>query len=212
MMYKEIDISRWKRKEHYNFFKDFDEPFFGVTFNVRVTEGFGFCKKEKISFFVYYLYATLRAVNSVEALRYRIVDDKPVVFDRVSISPTIKRANDTFGFSYIAFRDDFETFKAAAEKEIERVQAGDDLVPSADNTATIHFSALPWLRFTSLSHARQFKGEDSVPKISVGKLFEEQGEWMMPVSVHVNHALADGSHVGQFAQYFEEFMNEKYQM
>lgn len=212
MSYKKIDLATWKRREHYGFFKDFDEPFFGVTFNVKVTDGFTWCKEEGVSFFVYYLYAALKAVNEVEAFRYRIVNDAPVLYDTVSISPTIKRADDTFGFSYMEFREGFTSFKAIAEKEIARVQAGDDLDPSADNAGTIHFSALPWLRFTSLTHARQFKGEDSVPKISVGKVFREGEAWMMPVSVHVNHALADGSHVGAFAANFETFINTKYQL
>lgn len=212
MSYTEIDVDTWKRKAHYQFFKDFDEPFFGVTFHVKVSDGFSWCKQEGVSFFVYYLYATLRAVNEVEAFKFRIVNDRPVVYDKVSVSPTIKRSDDTFGFSYMEYQDDFMVFKHCAEKEIERVQAGNDLDPSADNAGTIHFSALPWLRFTSLSHARQFKGGDSVPKISVGKVFREGETLMMPVSVHVNHALADGAHVGAFAEHFEKFMNVKYQL
>lgn len=211
MRYREIDLASWKRKEHYGFFRNFDEPFFGVTFNVPVGKGYDFCKENGHSFFIYYLYATLKAVNDVEALRYRIIEDKPVVFERVSISPTIKRDDDTFGFSYMEYRDTFKEFEALAQKEVERVQSGSDLDPSGDNTGTVHFSALPWLRFTSLSHARHYRVTDSVPKISVGKLFCEGEAMMMPVSVHVNHALADGMHVGEFAERFEVYMNKKYE-
>lgn len=211
LKYKKIELETWSRKAHYLFFKGFDEPFFGVTFNVRVTEGYSYCREEGSSFFIHYLYAVLRAINDIEAFRYRIVDDSPVVFETISISPTIKRDDDTFGFSYMESRDDFKAFKSVAEKEIARVKEGNDLVPSAENVGTVHFSALPWLRFTSLSHARNYRETDSVPKISVGKLFPEGEELMMPVSVHVNHALADGSHIGAFAERFETYMNMKHE-
>ena len=210
MNWQPIDLDTWPRREHYNFFKDFDEPFFGVTFNVRVGKGYSYCRQNNRSFFVYYLYATLRAVNAVEAMRYRIVEDRPVLFEHVSVSPTIKRDDGTFGFSYMDYRSSFEGFCEIAEKEMQRVQSGNDLVPSGEDVGTVHFSALPWLQFTSLSHARNYKDNDSVPKISVGKLFRENEEWLMPVSVHVNHALADGAHVGLFAEAFEKFMNTDY--
>lgn len=210
MSWQPVDIDQWNRKDLYAFFKGFDEPFFGVTFNVRVSGGYDFCKENERSFFVYYLYATLRAVNAVEQMRIRILKDKPVIFDRVSISPTIKREDGSFGFSYMMYKDSFEDFYASTMKEIERVAQNRDLVPSGDHIGTVHFSALPWLKFTSLSHARNYKDNDSVPKISVGKLFKEDQHLMMPVSVHVNHALADGVHVGQFAEALEEFINTEY--
>lgn len=210
MRYKAIDLESWNRKPHFLFFKDFEEPFFGVTFNVRVDDGYRYCKENKLSFFVYYLFATVQAVNKVEEFRFRIVDGAPVVFDRISISPTIKREDGTFGFSYMNYTSGFSEFYILAEEEMMRVRSGTDLVPSEEDAGTIHFSALPWLRFTSLSHARSFRMNDSVPKISVGKLFEEGSGLYMPVSVHVNHALADGVHVGQFAEVFEKNMNIKY--
>jgi chloramphenicol O-acetyltransferase type A len=31
----------------------------------------------------------------------------------------------------------------------------------------------------------------------------------MPISIHVHHGLMDGSHLGQFVDYFQEIMNQK---
>jgi chloramphenicol O-acetyltransferase type A len=66
---------------------------------------------------------------------------------------------------------------------------------------------VPWIRFTSLSHARAFSFPDSIPKISFGKMVEEGGRQSMPMSIHVHHALMDGFHVGQYIDLFEELMN-----
>jgi chloramphenicol O-acetyltransferase type A len=94
-----------------------------------------------------------------------------------------------------------------AKKEIERVQSTTTLfAPKLDNDI-VHFSSLPGINFTSISHARGFSFPDSCPKISFGKMTENEGKRTMPVSIHVHHALVDGLHVGQYIDRFQELMN-----
>ena len=71
----------------------------------------------------------------------------------------------------------------------------------------MHFSSLPWLDFTSFSHARSFSFPDSSPKISFGKMTESKGKKSFSVSIHVHHGLVDGFHVGQFVEKFQELMS-----
>src|SRR5210317_1546485 len=71
-MVKELDIETWARKEHFNFFKNFEEPFFGVTVEVDCTEAYAHCRKNNISFFMYYLYLSLKASNEMACFHYRI--------------------------------------------------------------------------------------------------------------------------------------------
>jgi chloramphenicol O-acetyltransferase type A len=66
---------------------------------------------------------------------------------------------------------------------------------------------LPWIRFTSISHARSFSFKDCIPKISFGKMTEQKGVKTMPVSIHVHHAIADGSDVGLFVEKLQEILN-----
>ena len=72
----------------------------------------------------------------------------------------------------------------------------------------VQYSVLPWLSFTSNSHARQLSHSDSVPKITFGKLERVEEKLKMPMSVHVNHALMDGYHVGQYVEYFQKLLNQ----
>lgn len=207
MSYTTLNIENWDRKEHFKFFKTFDEPFFGVTFNIDVTKGRAIAKENQASFFIYYLYAAIKAANSIENFRYRIHGEEVRVYDGINASPTINRPDGTFGFSYINFTQDFKVFYQRAQAEISRVQADNSLVPSSDDDNTIHFSAIPWIHFTSLSHARKYGVYDSVPKISFGKIIEQDNKMLMPTSVHVHHALMDGYHVGLFAERFQENIN-----
>lgn len=203
-MRKKIDIETWSRKDHFNFFKSFDEPFFGATVIVDCEKAFKYCKANNESFFLYYLYLSLKAANQVAPFKYRIVEDEVFQYDVVNASPTINRSDDTFGFSYMDYRSTWEEFKVDAKTEIEKVQNSTGLVPAVSGENVIHYSSIPWLNFTSLSHARSFKFKDSCPKISFGKMVD----FKMPVSIHVHHALMDGKSVGEFVDIFQALLNE----
>lgn len=206
-----LDLENWNRKEHFAHFKQMEEPFFGVTVEIDCTKAYQTAKELNVSFFIYYLHKTLAAVNSVENFKYRIADDKIYVNDHIDASATIGREDGTFGFSLIEYNPDFNLFTQNALAEIERVQNTTGLFTrSFDDDNLIHFSAIPWINFTSISHARSYTFPDSCPKISFGKMItSETGKRTISMSVHVHHALMDGLHVGQFIDRFEEEMNKR---
>ena len=205
-----LDLDSWNRKEHFLFFKQMQEPFFGVTINIDCTKAYTASKALGTSFFIYYLHKILVAVNAFESFRYRIENTHIYKHDRIDASATISRADGTFGFSLIAYHPDHSIFEQTAKTEIERIQNTTGLFTrefKEDNV--IHFSAIPWLNFTSLSHARSMTYPDSCPKISFGKVIvSEEGNRIMPMSIHVHHGLMDAMHVGQMTDYFQGMMNQ----
>ncbi|MFT6748263.1 MAG: chloramphenicol O-acetyltransferase type A [Flavobacterium sp.] len=201
-----LDIETWNRKEHFAFFSKMEEPFFGVTSIVDCTNSYQKAKFLGISFFIYYLHKTLQAVNAIENFRYRIEDDKIAIYNHIDASATIMREDKTFGFSYIKFADRESDFDAIATSEINRIQKTTGLFTTDYPENLIHFSALPWVNFTSLSHARSFTWPDSCPKISFGKLYEENGAKKMAISIHAHHGLMDGYHVGLFLEELQKLL------
>lgn len=205
-----LNIETWARKEHFLFFKQFEEPFFGLTVEIDCTKAYATAKELGTSFFVYYLHKTIVAVNSIESFRYRIIDDAIYIYDSIDVSATIMREDQTFGFSLIEYSPDYEVFAANAFKEIERIQNTTGLLTREfPNDNLIHFSAVPWINFTSLSHARSYTFPDSCPKISFGKMMiSSEGKRTMSMSIHAHHGLMDGFHVSQFLECFQELMNQ----
>lgn len=203
-----IKQEEWKRKEHFLFFSKFEEPFFGVTITIDCTLAYQQAKAKGKSFFLYYLYRSLKAANAIENFRYRIIDKEVYLFDQINASATINRPDETFGFSYMDYDKNEELFNQNAKEEIARVQQSKGLIPAGSGENVIHFSAVPWFDFTSLSHARSFTFPDSCPKISFGKVTENNGKKLMSVSIHAHHGLMDGFHIGLFAEKFQELMNE----
>ncbi|MCF1752909.1 chloramphenicol acetyltransferase [Mariniradius sediminis] len=206
-MFEVIEIEKWSRKDHFLFFREFDEPFFGVTVRVDMTHCYKKSKENGDSLFLLYLHAALTAANEIENFRMRINGAEVRLYERVHASPTINRPDNTFGFSYLNYDEDFYEFAEKAKVEIETVKNGTGLQPAISGENVIHFSAIPWLEFSSVSHARSFSFPDSCPKISFGKITEANGIWTMPVSIHVHHALLDGYHVGLFVERFQHLLN-----
>ena len=207
-MKHKLNLDTWKRKEHFQFFKQMEEPFFGITTRIDCTKAYEKSKEMGVSFFTYYLHKTLLAVNAVENFRYRIIDDEIYIFDTIDASATILREDKTFGFSLIEYSENLNDFAEITNKEIERVKNTTGLITRDFEINLIHFSAVPWIDFTSYSHARSFSWLDSCPKISFGKMVEENNKKTMAMAIHVHHGLMDGYHVGEFVSLFQEMMEE----
>jgi len=205
--YDVVDIENWNRKELYEFFKTFEEPYFGITAIVDVTKAYINAKTAGVSFFSYYLHASLSAVQLISAFRYRILDDNVIDYHTIHASATIERTDGSFGFSFIEYDKDRFVFMQNITKETQRISKSRNLFPDRIGDDVIHYSALPWVNFTSLSHARKYKTKDSVPKISFGKSELNNGKRTMACSVHAHHGLADGKDVGQYFSLFQTLLD-----
>lgn len=206
---KTINIDTWKRKEHFEWFNEFDEPFFGITTEVECSSAYNNCRKNNTSFFAYYLHKSLIAANQIEEFKCRIKGDEVVIFETIDASPTIGRADGTFAFSFVKYNEDFDIFRQHLQKEIEAVQNSIGLRAEGDTEIinVIHYSSVPWIKFTGVTHARNLKADDSCPKITFGKSFSKENKLFMPISVSAHHGLVDGLHVGQFLSNFQDKLN-----
>jgi len=205
-----LDIDSWNRKSHFDFFKDFEQPFFGLCTDLDVSVVYEqTSQKQASSFFLTCLYLSIKASNDIEAFRYRRRGDAVLVHDVIHGSSTVLRDNGTFGFAYFDFRPDFQRFLTEASKTlvVARFESGElDLRPDQDDL--IHYSVIPWVSFSGLLHARRIPSEESVPKIVFGKHHVREGVRRMPISVEVHHGLMDGLEVGQFLERFQELLEE----
>lgn len=203
---KIIDINTWNRKAHYNHFSALADPYFSVTIAFDMTKSYAFAKAHNISFFGSYLHACMTAINQIEPLKYRIVDEQVLSYDTINASATLMRKDKTFGFSFIEYDENLEVFLKHLKQEQERIEQSDALYPPNNGLDCIHCSALPWLSFTG--HKEPMSGtQDSVPKLAFGKVEKRGDERIMNLAISVNHALVDGYHIGLFSEQFQQNLN-----
>jgi chloramphenicol O-acetyltransferase type A len=204
---KTINTETWNRKEHFNFFSKMASPFFGIVTEVDCTRAYDFAKKNDLSFFAHYFHKSMVAVNAVEELKYRIVDDQVVVFDAIHAGATVGRDDGTFGFIFVHFTQNFKAFNAELRNEIDAVKNSTGLRLNDDDIKKdlIRHSTVPWNSFTGLLHPTNLDRTESVPKITFGRFKIRDNRKYLPVSVEAHHGLVDGFHL---AKYLEEFQKQ----
>ncbi|WP_136666750.1 chloramphenicol acetyltransferase [Flavobacterium sp. H122] len=207
---KAINIDEWNRKEHYEFFSQLKSPFFGLTATINCTKAFNYAKANDVSFFAYYFHKSMTVVNSIKEFKYRIIDNAVYELDIINAGTTLAREDNTFAFSYIEYDEDFEIFNKNLLSEINEVKnsTGIRFNDDARKIDLIRHTTIPWLSFNAILHPNNHDNTDAIPKISFGKVYENNGEKLMPVSVEAHHGLMDGYHVCEYFRLFEELLNK----
>jgi chloramphenicol O-acetyltransferase type A len=202
-----LDLSTWPRREVFEFYKNFDKPFFNICTRLEVTNLLQELRNHPgVSVALTYHYFALRAANEIEQFRYRLRDGKVLVHDVINGGTTLMLPNETFTLVYFDYAKTFGEFIGPAQRAIEEMKQDATFSPRHEDDARIHCTTLPWIAFTSFSHARNSRRDDSVPKISFGKFTRENDRTLMPFSVEVHHALVDGLHVGRYLARIEEML------
>ncbi|HEV2761599.1 MAG TPA: CatA-like O-acetyltransferase [Pyrinomonadaceae bacterium] len=205
-MSKYLDTEAWSRRHLFNLFKSYDEPFFNVCADVDATALLDFSRRNDLSFFVTYHFLSTRTANEIEPCRYRLRGERVLVHERVDAGAVLLLPDESFTFVYFDFDEDFMSFheRARAAVESARLEAP-PLDARADRDDLVYHSVVPWVSFTSVSHARDSRRQSGIPKVTFGKYRDVGGRVLMPVSVEVHHALMDGLHVGRFFERLERY-------
>jgi chloramphenicol O-acetyltransferase type A len=214
---KRLDIARWARRDAYAFFRGFDKPFFNVCVRLDVAPLKAALEAANapggVTLACYFL--ALKFANAHEPFRLRLSGDEVLAHERVDGSTTVlKDDGESFGFADLDFVPDPIAFMGGARESIERSRTTTaPFEPKPGDVARIYFTSLPWLHFTSFSHARRWAKEgptrdDSIPRLAFGRAERDGSRLWMPMSVEVHHALMDGVHVGRFVQDVEADLAE----
>ena len=116
-----LDLSSWNRRDLYEFFKTFEQPFFNVCVMVEVTRLRDYCRQHKLSFFLASLYANIHTANQQLPFAYRLRDDGVIVHEHMDIGSTVMLADDKMVYAYFEYQADFQAYYAKASQHIEQV-------------------------------------------------------------------------------------------
>lgn len=198
-----LDLDAWPRRAHFDLFRSYEIPFFGLVAPVDVTATRAWCRAHDASFFLACWYAALDVVNGIEPLRMRLRGDRVWVHERLAIGSTVLATDETFRFAYLEAAPSFRAFAAAGRVVVDEAKSGPPRLATADRDDLVHGTVVvPWVAFTAVTHAKRFGLADSVPRIAIGRIQDVGGRLTVPVGVEAHHALVDGLHVGRFYEGF----------
>lgn len=206
-----INMDSWERKQHYQFFKSMDYPQYNICCNIDITNFLQVVKKEKLSFYYAMIYAATITLNEVEQFCYRMREDQVVVHDRIHPSFTeLIEGSELFKMVTVNMEPTMQEFLPKAKEKSKNQKSYFPTSEDVGRDDLIYITCIPWISFTHISHTIKLNAQDSVPRISWGKYFEENGRYLLPFSVQVNHALVDGVHVGKYVNKLQEYLDTFY--
>ena len=203
--YKIIDEKTWERAMHCMVFRNSIEPQFCVTFEADITNFKEKVKKQGLSFTMAMVYAVCKCANEIEEFRYRFLDGKIVLYDRIDTAFTyLNKSTNLFKVVNVPFVDDINeycklAYKIANEqREYFNGPLGNDV---------FQCSPMPWVTFTHISHTNSGKKDNATPLFDWGKYYEKNGRIMISISVQAHHSFVDGIHVGQLVNGLQEYFD-----
>ncbi|MDR0894860.1 MAG: chloramphenicol acetyltransferase [Prevotellaceae bacterium] len=193
-----IDLNTWERKANFQFFTGFINPCVNVTCEISCADAREVAHRRGESFFIYYLYAIIEAVNAVEAFRYRLDGEGRIfLYDRIDVYVPVKDKTGGFTTVRVPYNDDFARFYQSAREQIESVDEHDPYSVEAGNTETdvVVVSAIPRLPFTSVTCTQMHSYGNDYPLFAVGQLTADN---KLPIAACVHHGFVDGEHLVLF--------------
>lgn len=195
MNYKILDMEKYYRKDVYRHFTVDCKCSVMITSKIDVTGLLAYSKHTGTKFYINFLYVLAKALNSRDdyKMRYLYPENQLVVFDKINPAHYVFHEDtETFTVVYTEFCEEYQEFYSRCCADIE--QGKQTRAYGLDGSKLNYFDAsyIPWLSYEAL-HVELPDGHLHFPPIiNWGKYQQENGKLLMPVTVRMNHAVADG--------------------
>ena len=210
-MFHKIDFEAWERKEHFKYYINLIKTNYNLTAELNISQLMEKVKEKKLKFFPTMLYCIIKAVNQNKEFRMDYDKEGNLGYwDYVVPSYTIFHDDDkTFSDIWSEYDENFEKFYKNVVEDIEKykdIKGVKTKLGRGDNFCPI--SCIPWLSFTGCANDTYSEAKMLFPVIAFGKYFKCDEMTMIPISVFVNHAVADGYHTCKLINDIQSIVND----
>ena len=208
MNYRIIDVETYYRKGVFRHFSEDCGCSTSMTARLDVTALVEFSRRAGTKFYINFLYLLSKALNSREDYRmgYLWQTDELICYD--VIHPThyvFHEDTETCTPVYTEYSEDYQSFYANALRDVEKAkQTREYGLDMANHPNWFDASYISWLSYDSLNVELPDGYLYFAPIVNWGRCREENGRLVMPVSVRLNHAIADGYLVAKVFRLLEQ--------
>jgi len=196
MNYKKVDLNSYYRSGVFRHFSEDCKCSISMTNRIDVTELVTYSKSTDTKFYINFLYILTKVLNSREDYRmgYFWQSGEVIVYEQINPTQYIFHEDtETCTPVYTKYDVVYETFYDWCERDIEKAKKSRDYNLDMENHPNwFDASYVSWLSYDAL-HIELPDGHLYFqPIVNWGRYREENGRFLMPVSVRLNHAIADG--------------------
>jgi len=196
MNYRAIDREAYYRKGVFRHFSEDCKCSTSMTARVDVTALADRARRMHTKFYLDFLYILSKVLNSRDDYRmgYLWQTDELICYDVIHpIQYVFHDDTETCTVVYSEYCEDYDAFYAGALRDLEAGKATREYgLDAVGHPNWFDASCIPWLSYDSLNVELPDGHLFFAPIVNWGRWREENGRLMMPVSVRLNHAIADG--------------------
>lgn len=194
-----INMNTWDRKECFNHFFNNAKCTYSITVNIDITKLYNYIKTNKLRLYPTFTWVVSKVINNHQEFKMAFDEEgKLGFFDE--IGPSYSVLNDktkVMSDLYTPFNDEFFDFYKDMENALNSYKQDTNFTTEFQRNFFI-VSCLPWFNYTSFNVNNEGSSPFLFPMVTWGKFFEEGNKILMPVTIQVHHAVADGYHCSLF--------------
>lgn len=207
MNYTAIDLKEWSRGKLFQFYIDKMRLVMSLTVDIDITNLKAYSKKTGINFYPLMMWVVSKVINSHDEFKYGWDEDGALIkWDYVSPSYAVfHKEDENFTKIVTEYSDDLSEFCGRVAADRERYENERAFL---DNQPPNFFdvSCLPWVKYNSFDIHVFDEGKFLAPVVTWGKYEQENGKLMMPLTMNIHHAVADGFHLSRFFNEVQELI------
>ena len=212
MNYKVIDPATYYRKGVYRHFTEDCKCSTSMTARIDVTELVKYSKAKGTKFYINFLYILSKVLNSRDdyKMAYLWQTKELICYDVINpIQYVFHEDTETCTPVYSSYNEDYDVFYKNALDDVEQAKKTHEYgLDAANHPNWFDASYISWLSYDSLNIELPDGYLYFLPIINWGKYREENGRLMMPITVRLNHAVADGYLIANVYRLLEKEIEE----
>lgn len=211
MNFQLIDVSKWKRREYFNYYLTDVPCTYSMTQNLDISSLLKVIRKEKIKLYPCMIYLLTSVVNKHEEFRTTINENGTLgIFDVMDPLYTVfVKESETFTNIWTKYSPSFSEFNRNYLSDVEKFGETDQFIAQSNVPSNVFtISIIPWVSFTGFNLNLPKSSSYLLPIFTMGKYFEQDNKTLLPISIQVHHAVCDGFHLARFVNELQELINQ----
>ncbi len=206
--YTKIDLEQWDRGNLFKSYIDHMRIVMSLTVEIDVTKLVRLSKRRHMKFYPSMIWVVSKVVNAHDEFKYGWDAGGDLIrWEYISPSYAVFHKEDqNFTKLVTEFCSGLYDFHSRflADQNLYKDQRA-----FAENQPLNFFdvSCLPWVRYQHFDVHVFDEGKFLAPVITWGKFEPERGRYLMPLSMNIHHAVADGYHLSRFFLEVQELID-----
>ncbi len=208
MNYMKVDIDEWSRGTLFRFYIEKMRIVMSLTVDINVAPLITYTKKNGLKFYPAMIWVVSKVINSHDEFKYSWDTDGNLIrWDSISPSYTVfNRDDECFSKFVTEYTDDiFEFYKRTVDDQRKYQEERAIIENQPQNFFDV--SCLPWVKYKHFDVHVFDEGKFLAPVVTWGKYEVQNGNALMPLTMNIHHAVADGFHLSRFFNEVQELID-----